>query len=256
MTSCYRKDTTRRHRIARLLPIALAIGLTIPQTSLADATRMGTAPLKPDVPYVFVVHQGRSVKVERDIERSFRAGIDIRGELMQTSGTCPPFCLQPIKLELPVETVGESEIIDFMLTDLRDNKGALVDIRSPKHFDLNTIPGSINLFFRDVIKAAESNELDAVLEGFGAKRRESPGWFMQQLEEYGLVGNGLRTADWDFTDAKELIIWNLGPTSGVPAKVIEILLSAGYPASKIKWYRGGMAAWQYWGFTTVSAPKR
>lgn len=250
------KEANRYSFARTILPVAFAISLSFPFTSFADPSAIGTAPLKPDVPYVFVVHQGRSIKVSRNIANSFRAGIDIRSELMQTSGSCPPFCLQPIALDLPVKTVAEAEIIDFMLTELRDNKGVLVDIRSAKQYKYNTIPGSINLFIQDLMKAAESNEMDKIFEDLGAKRRETPGWFMQQLETFGLAGNELLTAEWDFTGAKDLIVWSTGATEPTPAKFIDILLSAGYPASKIKWYRGGMAAWQYWGFTTVRAPKR
>lgn len=250
------RETTLQRGMHRLLPLAAAIGLATPQTALADATSLGTAPLKPDVPYVFVVHDSRSVKVQRVIEQSFRVGMDIRGTLYQTVANCPPFCLQPLKLDLPVETVAETEIVDFMLTTLRDNAGTLVDVRAPRQFAYNTIPGSINLFVQDLIKAQDDNAMPAVFERLGAKRREAPGWFRQQLEDYGLAGNGLQSGEWDFTEAKELIVWGIAPTSGVPAQVIDILLAAGYPASKLKWYRGGMAAWQYWGFTTVGTPKR
>lgn len=256
MISRNRGRRALRHYVSGLLPLALAMGLSLPQQLQADATGLGTAPLKPDVPYVFVVHQGRSVKVVRNIEKSFAAGMDIRATLMQTVGSCPPFCLQPMQLEQPVETVGEAEIVDFMLSALRDNTGVLVDVRSPRQHNLSTIPGSINLFMRDLIRAHDENTMDKVLESLGAKTREVPGWFMQQLETYGLVGNGLQAGKWDFTEAKDLIIWDLGATSAVPARAIDILLAAGYPVSKIKWYRGGMAAWQYWGFSTVGTLRR
>ena len=29
------------------------------------------------------------------------------------------------------------------------------------------------------------------------------------------------------------------------------LLTLGYPAEKLKWYRGGMQSWEQFGFTTV-----
>ncbi|HEB77112.1 MAG TPA: rhodanese-like domain-containing protein, partial [Methylothermaceae bacterium] len=33
-------------------------------------------------------------------------------------------------------------------------------------------------------------------------------------------------------------------------QVIQLLISLGYPADKIKWYRGGMQAWLSLGLTT------
>ena len=249
------KPAARHNR--RLLLLLLAVCLAQPQAGFADAkSGKVTAPLKPEVPYVFVVHQGRSIKVERDLDQSFRARIGIRGTLMQTSTACPPFCLQAITLDVPVASVAEAEIVDFMLTTMRDNNGILIDVRHPKQFKTATIPGSINLFIQDLMKAQEDGTMDAALERLGAKRREQPGWLTRQLEAYGLIGNDLRTDSWDFTDASELIVWATSATDNTSAKVIHMLLSAGYPASKLKWYRGGMAAWQYWGFNTVRAAKR
>ena len=88
------------------LVAALTMGLLLPGTAWSDiSSGRATAPLKPDVPYIFISHQGRSIRIERDIDNSFKAGTDIRGELTQTSGTCPPFCLQPLQLDVPVDTV-------------------------------------------------------------------------------------------------------------------------------------------------------
>ena len=36
-------------------------------------------------------------------------------------------------------------------------------------------------------------------------------------------------------------------------RFIQVLLGYGYPAEKIKWYRGGMQAWEALGLTTVKA---
>ena len=95
-----------------------------------------------------------------------------------------------------------------------------------------------------------------MLMAMGAKRREERDWLTRQLEDYGLVDTSMLTEEWDFTDAKELIIWTSSAINPSAMQAIHALLAAGYPAGKLKWYRGGMAAWQYWGFTTVRAPGR
>lgn len=252
-----RNRSVKTDKLNRILPTGLAAAILLSSAgALADESGLRAAPLKPDVPYVFVVHNGRSIKIQRNIEKSFRAGLDIRGELMQSSDACPPFCIQPIYLDVPVDTVGETEIVDFMLTALREGRGTLVDVRSPKSYNTSTIPGSVSLFIQDLKKAKDNDEMGRIFERFGAKRRETPNWLVQQLEGYGLIGNGLRTADWDFSEAKELVVWSTGATEPSSARVVRMLLEAGYPASKLKWYRGGMASWQYWGFTTVRKPKR
>lgn len=257
MKKCNHVHVCIRQNSHRLAPVALALSLAFSQGVLADASsKKNTAPLKPDVPYIFVVHNGRSIKVERDIDQSFRARVDIRGQLYQNANTCPPFCLKPMQLNVPVETIGEAEIIDFMMASMRENTGVLVDARHPNSYNKSTIPGSINLFIQDLMKAAEGDELDAIFESLGAEKREQPGWFTGQLETYGLAGDGLRKGEWDFTEAKDLVIWSTSAMDRTSESVIRIFLDAGYPASKLKWYRGGMASWQYWGFSTVGTPKR
>jgi Rhodanese-related sulfurtransferase len=56
---------------------------------------------------------------------------------------------------------------------------------------------------------------------------------------------------WDFSNAKTLILYCNGPWCGQSPTNIRTLLTLGYPAHKIKWYRGGMQAWEGLGFNTV-----
>ena len=56
------------------LSFAFALSLSCPTMVSADAQSGKTiAPLKPEMPYLFVVHNGRSIKVERDIYDSYKA---------------------------------------------------------------------------------------------------------------------------------------------------------------------------------------
>lgn len=214
------------------------------------------APLKDGVPYAFVVHNGRSIRVERDIDQSYQARPTIMGSLRSTAEKCPPFCLLPMQLDIPVSTVGEVEIVDFMQTRLRDRKGVLVDVRSQRQHRAGTIPGSINFSIARFNKAPDDPGFISVLEALGAKPRGEVSWFRQQLEDYGLVDTSLVSDSWDFSEAKDLILWSDGPMDDRSAKAAVALANAGYPTSKMAWYRGGMPAWQYWGFNTVKAPKR
>ena len=224
----------------------------------ADAGGGGklTAPLKDGVPYVFVVHKGRSIKVERDIDRSFQARPNMRGTLRHTSEACPPFCLQAMQLEVPVRTVGEVEIIDFMQNAMRDKQGLLIDVRGEREYRYGTIPGSIHLFIGKFKQDRTDPGFDRLLESLGAKPRGKVDWLTRQLETVGLKDTSLLTDDWDFSDARELIVWSNGPLDSISADAIRALVDAGYPPQKIGWYRGGMPAWQYWGFNTVKSLKR
>lgn len=247
----------RRTRLSQCIAAAILVSGFNAGAVLADAKGGSRiAPLKPDVPYVFVVHNGRSIRVERNINDSFIVRSTIRSVLSHQSDTCPPFCLTPINLELPVDTFGEAEMIDFMLNELREDTGTLVDIRNPRDYDLATIPGSVSHFIQKIQKGVGDEEFDAMLESFGAKRHDGIDFITQVKGWIGLQDTSMMTSVWDFSDARTLVIWTNSSLEKSPAIAIEKLLEAGYPAGKLKWYRGGMAAWQFWGFNTVSKPKR
>ena len=61
----------------------------------------------------------------------------------------------------------------------------------------------------------------------------------------------MKTDAWDFSGAKKLAFWCNGPACGQSPRAIKGMLSAGYPAEKLLYYRGGMQMWQLWGLTTV-----
>ena len=56
---------------------------------------------------------------------------------------------------------------------------------------------------------------------------------------------------WNFGAAKTLVLYCNGPWCGQSPTNIRALLEYGYPAHKLKWYRGGMQAWKALGLTTV-----
>ena len=233
--------------------IILALSMATSTTVLADASgKKNIAPLKPDMPYIFVVHNGRSIKVERDIDDSYKARMSIRGTLVQSADSCPPFCLQPHQLDVPVETVGELEIIDFMMDQLRGGKGVLVDIRGKKAHDASTIPGSVHYFVQIIQKGLGDETFENMLIALGAERRDNINMLDNVLELIGIKDASMLTDKWDFTEAKELVLWNNSAIEGSSAIAIKALLDAGYPATKLKWYRGGLASWQYWGFNTYN----
>ena len=92
--------------------------------------------------------------------------------------------------------------------------------------------------------------VDALL-GFGATRRGEVGAFERQLEELGFFEGDQKTEKWDFTNAKDLVLWCNGPSCGQSPRAIRGLLDVGYPPGKLRYYRGGMQMWQLWGLTTV-----
>ncbi|MFZ0790614.1 MAG: rhodanese-like domain-containing protein [Chromatiaceae bacterium] len=150
----------------------------------------------------------------------------------KTSRECPPYCVQPMQLAPGVETIGELELIDY-LGRAAAGKGVLViDSRTASWTDLGMIPGAVSIPYTRLDPAtAESRSVAELMElEFGVVRVE-----------------GL----WNFGSAKTLVFYCNGPWCGQSPTNVRALLEYGYPAHKLKWYRGGMQAWEQLGFTTV-----
>jgi rhodanese-related sulfurtransferase len=204
-------------------------------------------PLVAGKPYLHVIHEGRSIKVQRVQDPDY----ELKGYFAKTARKCPPFCIQSATPDPSVNGIGEVELFEFMETKLRDGSGVLIDARTNSWFRKGTIPGSVNYPFTLFDKEADSPEVIDILETLGAREREEIGAVEKLLEDWGWVDIGHKTDDWDFTDAKDLVVWCNGPACGQSPRAIRGLLRMGYPGEKIKYYRGGMQMWQLWGLTTV-----
>lgn len=152
----------------------------------------------------------------------------------KTSRPCPPFCIQPIKLAPGVETIGEVEVIDYIRKMAEGDKSImLIDSRTPDWVARGTIPGAVNIPWTKLnpAKGADPISIGEILTNeFGAKENE-----------------GL----WDYSNAKTLVMFCNGMWCGQSPNNIKNLLRFGYPADKIKWYRGGMQDWEILGLSTV-----
>jgi len=181
-----------------------------------------------DIGQFTVRHGDRQVVILRNQD----TGATISNDFALTSRPCPPFCAQPMKVAEGVETVGEAELIDFMRGQLADGSGVLIDARTPDWNKRGTIPGSVNIPFNHLNPAQGADDLT--------------------LED-ALVQLGVTEKDggWDFNNAKQLVLWCNGPWCGQSPTAIRGLLSIGYPAAKIRYYRGGMQLWVVFGLPVV-----
>jgi rhodanese-related sulfurtransferase len=173
---------------------------------------------------------GKPISVMRNQDQSNT----VNPAFAKTSRKCPPFCIQPGHLEDGVETIGELELIAYVeKMAAGDDSIVLIDSRTPDWVSKGTIPGAINLPWTKLnpAKGADPISISEILSGqFGAREME-----------------GL----WDFSDAKTLILFCNGMWCGQSPNNIKNLMRFGYPANKIKWYRGGMQDWEILGLTTV-----
>ena len=183
-----------------------------------------------DIDFVDVKHKGKIVR----IQRKQSSENTINPLYSKTSRRCPPFCIQPGKLAEGVETIGELEILDYLVRKSNgDNSILVIDSRTGGWVENGTIPGTINIPWvmlkQDV--GADPFQIADILE-----------------DEFGAVSiEGL----WDFSNAKTLIMFCNGQWCGQSPSNIKTLLRFGYPAHKLKWYRGGMQDWEMLGLTVV-----
>jgi rhodanese-related sulfurtransferase len=186
--------------------------------------------ITPDMASAEVMHNGKKTTIMRNQDQKNT----INKAFAKTSRKCPPFCIQPATLAPGVETIAEVEMIDY-LTRMSggDNTILVVDSRTPDWAKKGTIPGAVNIPWTSLNPAKGASPLDIadILTGqFGAKEQE-----------------GL----WNYSNAKTLVMFCNGMWCGQSPNNIKNLLKFGYPAHKIKWYRGGMQDWEVLGLSTV-----
>lgn len=244
--------TLCRRIVQRWAGLLLVAVLTIPVQSFAeDRVRSAEAPefipLYKGKPYLHVIHEGRSIKVQRVQDPDY----ELKGYFAKTARKCPPFCIQAVEAAPGVRTIGEREVFEFMETRLRDGSGVLVDARTRSWFSKGTIPGSVNYPFTLFAKGLDDPAVVEALTEFGGKPRDEIGTVEALLEKWDWVDARYKTDAWDFTDAKDLVLWCNGPSCGQSPRAIRTLVEMGYPSDKISYYRGGMQIWQLWGLTTV-----
>ncbi len=205
----------------------LAAAVSIASSALAVDMKVGITPTLKKLEGTI---DGKEVLIQRNQDQ--RA--TIAPAFAKTSRKCPPFCIQPIKLASGVETIGELELIKYVRKMTAGDKSILlVDSRTPDWVARGTIPGAINLPWTRLNPAKGADPIsiaEIMTDRFGAKEIE-----------------GL----WDYSNVKTLIMFCNGMWCGQSPNNIRNLVRFGYPANKIKWYRGGMQNWAILGLSVV-----
>ena len=178
---------------------------------------------------VEVINHGKTTKITRNQNNKNT----IKQAFSKTSRPCPPFCIQPMVLAPGVETIAELEVMDYLKKMADGDKSILViDSRTPDWVKKGTIPGSINIPWTKL----NASKADPI----------SIGDIME--DKFNVEGDD---EDRDYSSAKTLVMFCNGMWCGQSPNNIKSLLKMGYPAKKIKWYRGGMQDWEVLGLSTV-----
>ena len=210
----------------RVLVLVTAMGLSL----VCSGLRAAEVNITPDIESVTIRHGDTDVKIMRNQNQKNT----VNPAFAKTSRKCPPFCIQPSTLAPGVETIAELEILDYLKRMSEgDDSIVVIDSRTPAWVAKGTIPGAVNIPWTSLnpAKGADPISIGEILEErFNAKNLE-----------------GL----WDFRNARTLVMFCNGMWCGQSPNNIKNLLGFGYPADKIKWYRGGMQNWEILGLTTA-----
>lgn len=153
---------------------------------------------------------------------------ECKSSFVKTSGV-----ISPMKIADGVETYGELEVMLFIRQMQADNSDKLlIDSRAFNWYEYDTIPGAINIWAKEFIKP----------EVF-------PKEYISIIEQLGIKST--KDKKYDFSNAKTLLVFCNGPWCVLSPKFIKELLKIGYPAEKLKWYRGGMHNWKSMSMTTT-----
>jgi rhodanese-related sulfurtransferase len=210
----------------RILISFISLGLGVASLNLQAAE----VNITPEIESVSVKHGDSEVSIMRNQNQKNT----VNPAFAKTSRKCPPFCIQPATLAPGVETIAELEMLEYLKRRSEgDDTVLIVDSRTPAWVAKGTIPGAINIPWTSLnpAKGADPISIGEILE--------------EQFNARNLEGL------WDFRDVRTLVMFCNGMWCGQSPNNIRILLGYGYPAHKIKWYRGGMQDWEILGLTTA-----
>ena len=166
-------------------------------------------------------HKGSDIIIKRIQNPNSK----LNSAFTETSKECPPYCIQPMNIS-NVQTLGELEVLEF-IKEMKDSDGLLlIDARTREWHKKGTIPSSINLPFTMLQK--NGRYINKIL---------------------ALLGGSKAGDSWNFDNAQTLLIYSNGAWDEQATLAIKNLLEIGYPANKLKYYRGGMQMWNLVGLT-------
>lgn len=170
-----------------------------------------------------VNHQGEVIELERNQDRDNEIS-DFY--LPTTRGKIQP--MYPFKPH-QVETIGALEMINYIKQKSSgDDTLVIIDTRTPNWVVISGgIPTAINIPYTELKNKEKA--LDILEKTFGV-----------QIDDI-----------FDFSYAKTLVLYCNGIWCGQTPTAIKALLNYGYPATKLKYFRGGMQNWKALGLTTV-----
>ena len=212
------------------LILAILGGVIVAAASLVSFADSKPVGITPEIMSIPVMIEGQTVEFKRNQDND----ATVNPAFAKTSRPCPPFCIQPSNLAFGVETIGEVELMQYAKAmNEGDVDIIVIDSRTPDWVARGTIPTAMNVPWTNLnpAKGATPLEIADILETT-----------FNVTESEGLF---------DFSQCRTAVMFCNGMWCGQSPNNIKNLLRLGYPAHKIKWYRGGMQDWEILGLTTV-----
>jgi hypothetical protein len=168
------------------------------------------------------IFNGEQITIARDTQDS----VQIAQTFVSADASCGGPCIAPMQVAQGVETLGEAEVLEFLVTQVATGRGLMVDARAPADRAKGFIPGTVSLPHNTLL--AQNSYRKDILLALGARSYEDV---------------------FNFTDARSLLVYDNGPSSDDAGQLVANLLDAGYPPEMIRYYRGGMQVWSVLGFS-------
>ena len=179
-----------------------------------------------DIPYIYTNDSGKKIKIERIQDTDNR----LTDDYTKTSRPCPPFCIQPTKIDPDIKNIAELELISFMQNEVKNKTGVIIDARLKRWYEVETIPSAINIPF-PIMQNASKKKAQKIFQLLGMRVRKD--------------------GSWDFSNAKTLIVFCNGIWCGQSKHFMNGILKHNYPKDKLLYYRSGFQGWKLLGLTTV-----
>ena len=179
-----------------------------------------------EISHIITSDSGQKIQIKRvqDVENV------LTDDFTKTSRTCPPFCIQPTKIDKNIQNIAEVELLHFVNNHVAQQKGILIDTRLKSWFELETIPSSVNIPF-SIMQNSNKKRVEMIFKILGMKVK--------------------RDGSWDFSEVKELALFDNGLWCAQAKHFTEVLLKYNYPTEKLFYYRSGLQGWKLLGLTTL-----
>jgi len=234
-------------KLTTITAMVLTLGLGFASTASADSHGGKPVGITPDLMSVTVKHNGKDVEIKRNQDNK----AVVIPAFAKTSRPCPPFCIQPMEVAPGVQTIGEGEVIDYITKMSGGDSSIFIgDSRTPDWVAKGTIPGAVNVpwtALAPVRGATTEDIIKTMSDHFGVKLADD----VDSMDVNEAITDGDTSKVFDYSGAKTLVLFCNGMWCGQSPTSIRTLLKYGYPAEKIKYFRGGMQTWEILGLSTA-----